>query len=108
MTAVFPILSLVNFIIISHSLTDIKDVISIHMFGILFGALLLVVLTVIGVIFKKYQHETDLTVCYENNTSQLRFNLFVLQSIAKHDIYNDKIKDEIEYIKKLLNKTKDV
>lgn len=81
----------------------IKNHTTIETFGMLFGIFLIGILVIIGILFKKFQHETDLTICYEKNKSQLRINLLILEYMKRSCPDDKNIQDEIAYIRGLLS-----
>ena len=66
-SVVFPVLAMINFIIISYSLTDIASIMPMEMYVPIVISALILLLIAIGGIFRRKQQSTDYTVAYENN-----------------------------------------
>lgn len=66
-SVVFPVLAMINFIIISYSLTDISKMVSMEIYIPAVIAGMALVLIAIGGVFRRKQQSTDFTVAYENN-----------------------------------------
>ena len=103
MLVIFPIINAINFIIIAYKLTAIQNFISLELFAVLLIGFLLLTFALIGLLFRKHQQNTDLTMLYENNIPQIRFNLLVLQTLNQHCAFtgND-LENEIVYLQSLL------
>jgi len=79
-SVVFPVLSMINFIIISYSLTTIKDVIPIYVYIPIFAAVLISVLMIIGGIFHSKQQSTDFNMNFRKQTSLIKSIRLMLES----------------------------
>ena len=77
---VFPVLSMINFIIISYSLTTIKDIIPIHFYIPIFAVALISMLMVIGSIFHNKQQSTDFNMNFRKQTSLIKSIRLMLES----------------------------
>ncbi len=77
---VFPVLSMINFIIISYSLTTIKDVIPIHFYIPIFAIVLISMLMVIGSIFHNKQQSTDFNMNFRKQTHLIKSIRLMLES----------------------------
>jgi hypothetical protein len=77
---VFPVLSMINFIIISYSLTTIKDVIPIHFYIPIFAVVLISMLMVIGSIFHNKQQSTDFNMNFRKQTHLIKSIRLMLES----------------------------
>ena len=77
---VFPVISMVNFIIISYSLTMIKDVIPIHFYIPIFAIVLISMLMVIGSIFHNKQQSTDFNMNFRKQTHLIKSIRLMLES----------------------------
>ena len=77
---VFPVLSMINFIIISYSLTAIKDVIPIHFYIPIFAVALISMLMVIGSIFHSKQQSTDFNMNFRKQTHLIKSIRLMLES----------------------------
>ena len=77
---VFPVISMVNFIIISYSLTMIKDVIPIHFYIPVFAIVLISMLMVIGSIFHNKQQSTDFNMNFRKQTYLIKSIRLMLES----------------------------
>ena len=77
---VFPVLSMINFIIISYSLTTIKDVIPIHFYIPIFAVALISMLMVIGSIFHNKQQSTDFNMNFRKQTNLIKSIRLMLES----------------------------
>lgn len=95
-SVIFPIVSLVNFIIISYSLTNITNLIPFRFYIPIVVITMIVSLIVIGNVFRKKQQSTDFALSYEQNTELVR----TLDAILSQD--KDKINERIVYHKKIL------
>ena len=71
-SVVFPIIAMVNFIIISYSLTSIGDVLPMRFYVPTVIASLVCVLILIGNVFRHRQQSTDYELAYERNYEMLR------------------------------------
>ena len=78
--AVFPVLSMINFIIISYTLTTIKDVLPIHFYIPIFAVALISMLIIIGSIFHSKQHSTDFNLNFTKQTSLIKSIRLMLES----------------------------
>jgi hypothetical protein len=79
-TVVFPIISMVNFIIISYSLTMIKDIIPIQVYIPIFAVALISVLMIIGSIFHNKQQSTDFNMNFRKQTYLIKSIRLMLES----------------------------
>lgn len=79
-SVVFPIISMINFIIISYSLTTIKDVIPIHLYIPIFAAVLISILMVVGSIFHNKQQTTDFNMNFSRQTNLIKSIRLMLES----------------------------
>ncbi len=79
---VFPIISMINFIIISYSLTTIKDIIPIHIYIPIFAICLISVLMIIGNIFHNKQQSTDFNMNFKKQTNLIKSIRLILESQA--------------------------
>ena len=79
-SVVFPVLSMINFIIISYSLTTIKDVIPIHFYIPIFAVVLISMLMVIGSIFHNKQQSTDFNMNFRKQTHLIKSIRLMLES----------------------------
>ena len=79
-SVVFPVLSMINFIIISYSLTTIKDVIPIHFYIPIFAVVLISMLMVIGSIFHNKQQSTDFNMNFKKQTHLIKSIRLMLES----------------------------
>ncbi len=79
-SVVFPVLSMINFIIISYSLTTIKDVIPIHFYIPIFTVVLISMLMVIGSIFHNKQQSTDFNMNFRKQTHLIKSIRLMLES----------------------------
>lgn len=71
-TVFFPVMGMINFIIISYSLTEIGEILPIEYYIPIVVIVLVLSLIAIGSIFRKNQHSTDTTMIYENNPEFIR------------------------------------
>ena len=79
-SVVFPVLSMINFIIISYSLTTIKDVVPIHFYIPIFAVALISMLMVIGSIFHNKQQSTDFNMNFRKQTHLIKSIRLMLES----------------------------
>jgi len=79
-SVVFPVLSMMNFLIISYSLTTIKDVIPIHVYIPIFAVILISMLMMIGSIFHNKQQSTDFDMNFRKNTNLIKSIRLMLES----------------------------
>lgn len=79
-SVIFPVLAMVNFVIISYSLTPIADVIPIYLYMPLVIISVIMLLIVVGNQFRHKQQPTDFTLAYEKNIPFVRFALVMLKS----------------------------
>ena len=77
---VFPVISMVNFIIISYSLTTIKEVIPIHFYIPIFAVALISILMIIGSIFHNKQQSTDFNMNFRKQTHLIKSIRLMLES----------------------------
>jgi len=77
---VFPVISMINFIIISYSLTTIKDVIPIHFYIPIFAVVLISMLMVIGSVFHSKQQSTDFNMNFRKQTHLIKSIRLMLES----------------------------
>ena len=77
---VFPVLSMINFIIISYSLTTIKDIIPIHFYIPIFAIVLISMLMVIGSVFHNKQQSTDFNMNFRKQTHLIKSIRLMLES----------------------------
>jgi hypothetical protein len=77
---VFPVISMVNFIIISYSLTTIKDIIPIHFYIPIFAVVLISMLMVIGSVFHNKQQSTDFNMNFRKQTHLIKSIRLMLES----------------------------
>lgn len=77
---IFPVISMINFIIISYSLTTIKDVIPIYIYIPIFAAVLISALMIIGGIFHSKQQSTDFNMNFRKQTSLIKSIRLMLES----------------------------
>jgi general stress protein CsbA len=68
----FPVMGMINFIIISYSLTDISKYVSMEYYVPIVIIGLVTGLIGIGSMFRKKQQSTDFTISYENNPEFIR------------------------------------
>jgi hypothetical protein len=79
-SVVFPVLSMMNFLIISYSLTTIKDVIPIHVYIPIFAVILISMLMMIGSIFHNKQQSTDFDMNFRKNKNMIKSIRLMLES----------------------------
>ena len=79
-SVVFPVLSMINFIIISYSLTTIKDIIPIHFYIPIFAIVLISMLMVIGSVFHNKQQSTDFNMNFRKQTHLIKSIRLMLES----------------------------
>ena len=79
-SVVFPVLSMINFIIISYSLTTIKDIIPIHFYIPIFALALISMLVVIVGIFHSKQQSTDFNMNFRKQTHLIKSIRLMLES----------------------------
>ncbi len=77
---VFPVISMINFIIISYSLTTIKDVIPIYLYIPIFSIVLISMLMMIGGIFHNKQQSTDFNMNFRKQTHLIKSIRLMLES----------------------------
>ena len=77
---VFPVISMVNFIIISYSLTTIKEVIPIHFYIPIFAVALISILMIIGSIFHNKQQSTDFNMNFRRQTYLIKSIRLMLEA----------------------------
>lgn len=77
---VFPVISMINFIIISYSLTTIKDVIPIYLYIPIFSIVLISMLMMIGSIFHNKQQSTDFNMNFRKQTHLIKSIRLMLES----------------------------
>ena len=77
---VFPVISMINFIIISYSLTTIKDIIPIHFYIPIFAIVLISMLMVIGSVFHNKQQSTDFNMNFRKQTHLIKSIRLMLES----------------------------
>ncbi len=77
---IFTIISMTNFIIISYSLTMIKDFIPIHIYIPIFAVALISILMVIGSIFHNKQQSTDFNMNFSRQTNLIKSIRLMLES----------------------------
>ena len=77
---VFPVISMINFIIISYSLTMIKDVIPIHFYIPIFAVVLISMLMMVGSIFHSKQQSTDFNMNFRKQTHLIKSIRLMLES----------------------------
>lgn len=94
-TVVFPVISMVNFIIISHSLTSLGMIPS-YLYVPLFISAMATALVVIGHFFRKTQQSTEFELIYEKNTEMIK----TLDAILSQD--PQKIKERMDYHKRII------
>ena len=82
-SVVFPVISMINFIIISYSLTMIKDIIPIHFYIPIFAVALISILMVIGSIFHNKQQSTDFNMNFRKQTHLIKSIRLMLESQLK-------------------------
>lgn len=82
-SVVFPVISMINFIIISYSLTMIKDIIPIHFYIPIFAIALISILMVIGNIFHNKQQSTDFNMNFKKQTHLIKSIRLMLESQSK-------------------------
>ncbi|MGH1521105.1 MAG: hypothetical protein ACRBB2_01855 [Nitrosopumilus sp.] len=82
-SVVFPVISMINFIIISYSLTMIKDIIPIHFYIPIFAVALISILMVIGSIFHNKQQSTDFNMNFRKQTNLIKSIRLMLESQLK-------------------------
>ena len=82
-SVVFPVISMTNFIIISYSLTMIKDVIPIHFYIPIFAVALISILMVIGSVFHNKQQSTDFNMNFRKQTHLIKSIRLLLESQLK-------------------------
>lgn len=98
---VFPIISMINFIIISYSLTSVGDVMPLEYYIPIVVSVLVLSLVAIGNMFRHRQMGTDHTMVYENNPEMVK-TLLALLSQEK-----DAVDERITYHKSVLKKHED-
>ncbi len=76
----FPVISMINFIIISYSLTTIKDMIPIHFYIPILAVVLISMLMVIGSIFHSKQQSTDFNMNFRKQTHLIKSIRLMLES----------------------------
>ncbi len=67
-----PIIAYSNFILIAYNFTDLKNIIPFYIFAPLFSIGLVIMLTLIGKVFRKKQLATDITLIYEQSVESAR------------------------------------
>ena len=105
---VAPLIALSNFILLFYNFTDLKDKIPFDYFLLGFGVLSVVILIVIGKIFRKNQLSTDINLAYEQSTEHVRTQRIEMEAIK--EIANKmqislpfEFFQRVEYLKKLEN-----
>jgi len=94
----FPIMAMINFIIISYSLTDISNIVPMEYYVPIVISTLVISLILIGSVFRKRQHATDVTIAYENNPEFIRD----MEALMSGD--PDKIKARQDYHNEVLRR----
>ena len=79
-SVIFPVLSMINFLIISYSLTTIKDVIPIYVYIPIFAIILISILMIIGNLFRNKQQSTDFNMNFSKQTSLIKSIRLMLES----------------------------
>ena len=79
-SVIFPVLSMINFLIISYSLTTIKDIIPIYVYIPIFAIILISILMIIGNIFHNKQQSTDFNMNFSKQTSLIKSIRLMLES----------------------------
>ena len=79
-SVIFPILSMINFLIISYSLTTIKDIVPMYVYIPIFAIILISILMIIGNIFHNKQQSTDFNMNFSKQTSLIKSIRLMLES----------------------------
>lgn len=81
--AVFaPIIAYSNFILIAYNFTDIKDILPFYLFAPVFTIGLIILLGIVGILFRTKQQSVDLTLGYERSVEANRTALISMEHIA--------------------------
>ena len=79
-SVIFFFFSIINFLIISYSLTTIKDIIPIYIYIPIFAIILISILMIIGNIFHNKQQSTDFNMNFSKQTSLIKSIRLMLES----------------------------
>lgn len=83
---VFPVLSMINFLIISYSLTDIQNYLPIEIWIPVVGITLVLLLVGIGSVFKKTQMTTEVNENFFRQTNLVKTLRMILESKDEKEI----------------------
>lgn len=92
----FPVLSLVNFVIISYSLTEIGQKIPIEIYIPAMILCVIVTMIILGKQFRKRQQSTDLTTLYQNDIEMRKDMLVLFEALKRSYLTSDPMYKDIE------------
>ena len=100
-----PLLAISNFILLAYNFTALKDVISIELFAIIFVAVFVGSMVLLGKTFRNKQQPTDITMSFERHKKQALMFRLLLENSASHFLSTDprhkEIQESIDYLKKI-------
>ncbi len=101
-----PVLAYSNFILIAYNFTDLKDMLPFLIFAPVFTIGLIIILTIVGKVFRTKQQATDITLTFERSieaNKTLRITTELLIELGKKlDIKpSQEILDRVEYLKRI-------
>jgi len=102
-----PMIAMSNFILIAYNFTNLKDIMPMWTFAIIAIALLISSLIVIGLLFQRKQHSTDLSLAYERNIPFAKTMIVLLRAtqrtIKPSDKHFDELQERINYHLRIVN-----
>ena len=105
---IFPLLSMANFMLIAYNFTDLQDILSFEIFGILFVVLFSITLIVLGKVMRRKQQSIEMKLVYERDLEKIKDNhaiCLVLQRMFSKDTIEHRIlADRIHYYTRILEK----
>ena len=86
---VFPVLSIINFVIISYSLTPIGGWLKFELYVPLMLVVVLLALLAIGKFMRVKQQTTDLRLVYEQDKENAKNQIIILKALQRSYVQHD-------------------
>ena len=107
---VFPLLSMANFMLIAYNFTDLQDIISFEIFGVLFVVLFTIVLIILGKIMRRKQQSIEMKLFYERDLEKIKdvkvVCLCLMRMFGKDTEEYVMLKERADYYDRILARNK--
>jgi len=100
-----PLLAISNFVLLAYNFTDLKDMMPIEIFGIIFATGFVSLMVLMGKVFRKKQQSTDFDLQFERARKHAMIYRIILEAQLRSFLSTDKqaieIQETIDYLKSI-------